>query len=55
MIVPSLYYLPYIAPQDLYSHTLYRMGVFFEGRVILIVFPKYISFLMKLIMYFINQ
>ena len=31
--------------------SLYRMGVFFEDRIILIVFPKYISFLMKLIMY----
>ena len=34
------------------SHTLYRMGVFFEDRAILIVFPKYISFLMKLIKIF---
>ena len=49
MIVPSLYRLPYIAPLDLYRIP-YRMGVFFEDRVILIVFP-YISFLMKLIMY----
>ena len=32
-----VYRLPYIAPLDLY-----RMGVFFEVRVILIVFPKYI-------------
>ena len=29
------------------SHTLYRMGVFWEGRVILIVFPKYISLNLK--------
>ena len=46
MIVPSLYRTPRPV-----SYNLYRMGVFFEGRVILIVFPKYISFLMKLIMY----
>ena len=37
-----VYRLPYIAPLDLY-----RMGVFFEGRVILIVFPKYISLNLK--------
>jgi hypothetical protein len=37
-----VYRLPYIAPLDLY-----RMGVFFEVRVILIVFPKYISLNLK--------
>ena len=46
MIVPNLYRTPRPI-----SHTLYRMGVFFKVCVILIVFPKYISFLMKLIMY----
>jgi hypothetical protein len=39
-----VYRLPYIAPLDLY-----RMGVFFEVRVILIVFPKYISLNLKIV------
>ena len=47
----TLYRIPYNGTPRPISHTLCRMGVFLEGRVILIVFQKYISILMKLIMY----